>query len=166
VALAVLIVACGGGPVATTPPDSLTQQSTTTTAPPVSETEVFAWVLTVDDASINYDPVEVLTGEEAVARAHAEGAIGPNETLDTDFYISNPQMEEVASSLDPNGTYRLLGFGTYGDIVETSVTLSEFAAVLNGANSKQYYGIVPGMTLAQLTLDGDVVTRALQVYLP
>jgi hypothetical protein len=41
------------------------------------------------------DVADLLTGEAAVAAARAAGVIGPDETLDTDWWIRNPSRATV-----------------------------------------------------------------------
>ena len=131
---------------------------------PGAETEVFAWVLSAADGTITYDPAEILTGEAAHDAAVEAGVITEAEDLPNDFFIANPDEEAVTASLDPDGTYILLGLGSDQAIDEVTLSMEEFVAALEtGAG---FYGVIPGETPMQLVLTGDQVLSATQEYLP
>ncbi|MGH8928710.1 MAG: hypothetical protein ACRDWH_10195 [Acidimicrobiia bacterium] len=153
--------ACGGD---VTSPNTTPLETTTTTA--MATVEQFAFIRTIDDETITYDPARFLSGEEAIEAAREDGVIGEGETLDTDFYISNPETDEVEAQLDPDGDFVLIGFDANGGLVDSALSLEEFVAVLNGANSEDFYGVIPGQVTADLTVVGDTVVAAKQVYLP
>jgi hypothetical protein len=166
--VALVIAACGGvgAPPATTP---VATTSTSTTVATTVETEIeqFAFVRAIDGSEIRYDPATMLTGEEAVEAARADGVLGEGEDLPNDFYISNPDTEETVATLDPDGAYYLIGFSSYGgELVNRQLSLDELVAVLNGANSDAFYGIIPGDVPMILTLNGDSAVAARQQYLP
>jgi hypothetical protein len=165
------VTACGTAvspPPNTTPPDttqlaSTTSTTSTTAAPRV---EQFAFIRSIDESATRYDPAIMLSGEAAAEAARADGVIGEGEVLPNDYYISNPEEEEITANLDPDGTYVLIGLGRYGDLVDRQLSVPELVAALNGADPEAFYGIVPGQVPMILTLDGDTVVAARQQYLP
>jgi hypothetical protein len=164
--LALAVAACGGGGSPTT--NTLaTTTSTTVVATTAPEIEQFGFVRAIDESEIRFDPATMLTGEEAVEAAQADGVLAEGETLPNDFYISNPDPEETVANLDPDGVYYLIGFSSYGgELVNRQLSLDELVAVLNGANTELFYGIIPGDVPMILTLDGDTAVAAHQQYLP
>ena len=168
VLLTLMLVGCGAGdspPPNTTPVASTTTSATIvpTTAP---EIEQFAFVRAIDESEVRYDPAMMLTGEEAVEAARADGVLAEGETLPNDFYISNPDQEETVAALDPDGAYYLIGFDSAGALVDQQLTLKELVAVLNGVNAEAFYGIIPGDVPMTLTIDGETAVAAHQQYLP
>ena len=170
-ALSLALAACGGdGSATTTTPIAATTSTAVvvTTAPAEQiEVEQFAFVRAIDKSEIRFDPATMLTGEEAVEAARADGVLAEGETLPNDYYISNPDAEETVATLDPNGAYYLIGFSSYGgELVDSQLTLDDLVAVLNGANSELFYGIIPGDVPMILTLNGNTAVAARQQYLP
>jgi hypothetical protein len=167
--LVLLLAACGGRAsttTATTTP-AATTTSTTVVATTAPETEQFAFVRSIDESEIRFDPATMLTGEEAVEAAQADGVIAEGEDLPNDFYISNPDTEETVATLDPDGAYYLIGFSSYGgELVNRQLSLEELVAVLNGASNDAFYGIIPGDVPMILTLEGGTAVAAHQQYLP
>jgi hypothetical protein len=166
-ALALALAACGGGgsPTTTTPVGTTTSTTVVVTTAP--EIEQFAFVRAIDESEIRFDPATMLTGEEAIEAAQADGVLAEGETLPNDFYISNPDTEETVATLDPDGAYYLIGFSSYGgELVNRQLSLDELVAVLNGANTQLFYGIIPGDVPMILTLNGDTAVAAHQQYLP
>jgi hypothetical protein len=162
------VAACGGAgspPPNTTPAASPTT-STTVPATNVPDVEQFAFVRAIDESEIRFDPARMLTGQEAIDAAEAEGQLPEGETLPNDYYISNPDQEEVVATLTPDGNYLLIGFDRYGGLIDRRLSLDDLVAVLNGANTEAFYGIVPGDVPMTLTLNGDTVVAARQQYLP
>ncbi len=161
-----VLAACGGGGSATT----ITPVGTTTStaAGVITDPEVgqFAFVRAIDESEIRFDPARLLTGEEAVEAARADGVLAEGEDLPNDFYISNPDLDETVATIDPDGTYLLFGFDRYGGIIDRQLSLADLVAVLNGANSGAFYGIIPGDVPMNLTLVGGTVVSARQQYLP
>lgn len=163
--LALALAACGGA--APTTPVSVATTSTAVVATTVPEVMQFAFVRSIDKSEIRFDPATMLTGEEAVETAQADGVLAEGETLPNDFYISNPDPEETVATLDPDGAYYLIGFSSYGgELVNRQLSLDELVAVLNGANTELFYGIIPGDVPMILTLNGDTAVSAHQQYLP
>jgi hypothetical protein len=167
-ALALALAACGGGgsPTTTTTVVATTTSTTVvvTTAP---EIEQFAFVRAIDASEIRFDPAMMLTGQEAVEAAQADGVLAEGETLPNDFYINNPDTEETVATLDPDGAYYLIGFSSYGgELVNRQLSLDELVSVLNGASTELFYGIIPGEVPMILTLSGDTAVAAHQQYLP
>jgi hypothetical protein len=141
--------------------------TTAVVATTVPEVMQFAFVRSIDKSEIRFDPATMLTGEEAVETAQADGVLAEGETLPNDFYISNPDPEETVATLDPDGAYYLIGFSSYGgELVNRQLSLDELVAVLNGANTELFYGIIPGDVPMILTLNGDTAVSAHQQYLP
>lgn len=163
--LVLLLAACGGGGSSTTTSTVPTTTSTTVAVTTAPEIEQFAFVRAIDEAEIRFDPATILTGEEAVDAARADGVLGEGEDL-PDFYISNPDTEETVATLDTDGTYVLVGFDRYNSLIDRQLSLGEIVAVLNGANTEEFYGIIPGGVPMNLTLVGDIVVSARQQYLP
>ncbi|MGQ0849777.1 MAG: hypothetical protein ACT4OP_11800 [Actinomycetota bacterium] len=156
-----LIAACGESQTITPTPGATTPANVTTTSAVVSAEEFFAFVVAIDETTLTFDRAEVLTGAEAQAAAEAAG-----ETLETDFYINNPDQTTETAQLDEAGAYRLIAFDRYGGLTERTVDRLAFVDVLNGADQDQFYGIVPGNTPMTLQVAGDVVVGATQVYFP
>jgi hypothetical protein len=165
-ALVLVLAACGGGGSATTATPVTTTSTTVavTTAPELGQ---FAFVRAIDESEIRFDPATMLTGEEAVEAARADGVLAEGEDLPNDFYISNPDSEEIVATLDPDGAYYLIGFSSYGgELVNRQLSLEELVSVLNGANTELFYGIIPGDVPMILTLNGETAVAAHQQYLP
>jgi hypothetical protein len=164
--LVLVPAACGGGGSATTTTRVDTTTSSTvavTTAPEIGQ---FAFVRAIDESEIRFDPATMLTGEEAVEAARADGVLAEGEDLPNDFYISNPDTEETVATLDPGGTYVLVGFDRYNALIDRQLSLDDLIAVLNGVNNEAFYGIIPGDVPMNLTLVGGTVVSARQQYLP
>ena len=167
VAAGFALAACGGVGSPTTSTPVATTTATTVVATTAPEIEQFAFVRAIDETEIRFDPATMLSGEEAVEAAQADGVLGEGEDLPNDFYISNPDTAETMAALDPDGAYYLIGFSSYGgELVNRQVALDELVAVLNGATNEQFYGIVPGDVPMILTLAGDTAVAAHQQYLP
>lgn len=165
-AVALALTACSGGGAATTTSVAATP-STTVVVTAAPEIEQFAFVRAIDESEVQFDPATMLTGDEAVAAARADGVLAEGEDLPNDYYISNPDTEETVAALDPDGEYYLIGFGTPGgELIDRRMSLDDLVAVLNGANSDLFYGIIPGEVPMILTLSGDTVVAAHQQYLP
>jgi len=168
-ALALALAACGGDGSATTttPVAATTSTAVVVTTAPAEQIEQFAFVRAIDNSEVRFDPATMLTGEEAVEAAQADGVLAEGETLPNDYYISNPDAEETVATLDPNGAYYLIGFSSYGgELVDRQMSLDDLVAVLNGANTELFYGIIPGDVPMILTLSGDTAVAARQQYLP
>ena len=160
-----------GSPTASTTPAASTSTSTTVANTIETEIEQFAFIRAIDESEIRYDPAMMLTGEEAADTAQsdemlADGVLAEGEILPNDFYISNPEQEEIVATLDPDGACYLIGFGSYDGLVHRQLSLDELVAVLNGDNSDAFYGIIPGDVPMILTLNGDIAVAARQQYLP
>ena len=131
-----LLLACG---------ETATPTQTPGGSVPQGDSEVFAWVLSAADGTITYDPAEMLTGDAAHDAAVEAGVITEAEDLPNDFFISNPEEEALTATLDPNGSYILLGLGTDQAIEEVTLTMEDFVAALEtGAG---FYGVIPGRLL-------------------
>ena len=167
IVVALAFTACGstGSPPPNTTPVASTT-STTIVVTTAAEVEQFAFVRAIDESEITYDPARIFTGEEALEAARADGVLGEGETLDTDFYISNPSPDEEVAPLDPDGRFVLIGFDRYGALADRQISLDDLVAALNGADPEEFYGIVPGEVPMILTLSGDMVVGARQQYFP
>ena len=166
--LALVMVGCGAGnsPSPNTTPVASTATSVRIVPTTAPEIEQFAFVRAIDESEVRYDPAMMLTGDEAVEAAQADGVLAEGETLPNDFYISNPDHEEVVAALDPDGAYYLIGFDSAGALVDQQLSLKELVAVLNGVNAEAFYGIIPGDVPMTLTIDGETAVAAHQQYLP
>ena len=129
--------------------------------------EQFAFVRAIDESEIRFDPATMLTVAEAVEAARADGVLAEGETLPNDFYISDPDTAETVANLDPNRSYYLIGFGTYGgELVDRQLSLEELVAVLHGSGTELFYGIISGDVPMILTVEGDTAVSTHQQYLP
>ena len=165
------LTACGmaGSQPPNTAPPGTTQLASTTsaaTATTAFRVEQFAFIHSIDESVISYDPAVMLSGEAAAEAASADGVLGAGESLPNDYYIGNPEEEVATAKLDPEGTYVLIGFGRYGDLVDRQLTVPELVVALNGADPEGFYGIVPGEVPMILTIEGNTVVAARQQYLP
>jgi len=166
-ALTLALAACGGDGAATTTTSIAAAPSTTVAVTAAPEIEQFAFVRAIDASEIRFDPATMLTGEEAVEAARADGVLAEGEDLPNDYYISNPVTEDTVAALDRDGEYYLIGFSSPGgELVNRQMSLEDLVAVLNGANPDLFYGIIPGAVPMILTLSGDTVVAAHQQYLP
>lgn len=161
-----LVVACGGGSSPTTTNPVATTTSTTVVGTTAPEIEQFAFVRAIDESEIRFDSATMLTGEEAAEAARDDGVLAEGEDLPNDFYISNPDTEETVATLDPDGTYVLVGFDRYNGLIDRQLSFEDLVAVLNGVNAEAFYGIIPGDVPMNLTLVGGNVVSARQQYLP
>ena len=166
VAPILVLAACGGGGSPTTTNPVATTTSTTVTVTTAPEIDQFAFVRAIDESEIRFDPATILTGEEAAEAARDDGVLAEGEDLPNDFYISNPDIEETVATLDPDGTYVLVGFDRYNALIDRQVSLADLVAVLNGGNAEAFYGIIPGDVPMNLTLVGGTVVSARQQYFP
>ena len=158
--------ACGSTASPPEPTAATSTSSTTVVVTIVPRVEQFAFVRAIDESGITYDPATMLTGEAAVDAARADGVLAEGEALPNDYYISNPEPDEVLAPLDPDGGYVLIGFDGNGALADRLLTLADLVAVLNGANTGEFYGIIPGEVPMILTLEGDTVVAGRQQYLP
>lgn len=131
---------------------------------PASTEEFFAFVLSVEDEALTFDPAEILTGDEAHDAAVAAGVIGENEDLPNDYFISNPDEESQSAVLSAAGSFVLLGFDAGGAIEEVTVDRDELIAALQ--DGEGYYGIIVGETPMTLVVSGGEIIAASQVYFP
>ena len=99
--------------------------------------------------------------------ARADGVIGPTEELPNDFYIRNPEKEEVRLEAHPAAQFTLIGLTSTGELADEIVSLGELARLWSGADdTSQYYGFVVGELPMTLIVSDGVVTEAKQQYLP
>ncbi|MGH8958229.1 MAG: hypothetical protein ACRDVK_06100, partial [Acidimicrobiia bacterium] len=124
--------------------DDATPTATPGASVPTSTEEFFAFVLSIDDSEMTFDPAEILTGDAAHDAAVAAGVIAEAEDLPNDYFISNPDEESQTAVLSAAGTYVLLGFDETQAIEEVAVDRDELVEALQ--DGEGYYGIVVGET--------------------
>jgi hypothetical protein len=141
--------------------------TTTDSQVAISDGEYFGFVRQVAADALVFDPAELLSGEAAVAAARADGAIGPTEELPNDFYIRNPEKEEVRLEVHPSARFTLIGLTSTGELADEVVSLGELAKLWSGADdTSQYYGFAVGELPMTLIVSDGAVTEAAQQYLP
>lgn len=123
-----------------------------------------AFVVGVDPAgaTVGLDPVEMLIGDEAVAAAKEDGSpvveIGPDgeEFIPNDYYLRNPEVEEVVYPLAPDALILLMP--TEGGSEPTRTASPADLADLDAERPR----------LVSVTFDpaGEVVTSVTEFYLP
>ena len=169
--LALALAAC----VSTTAPSTTAPTTTAGVPSPTATTgvpttvpavEQFAFVRSIDESQIRYDPATMLTGDEAAEAARADGVLGEGETLPNDYYISNQDETEIAAGFDPGGNFILIGFDATGALADRQLSAEEFIGALNSPGVEEFYGIVPGEVPMILTLQDDTIVAARQQYLP
>ena len=115
---------------------------------------------------VTIDYAQMLTGDAATAAAIAEGFIGPGETLDTDYYISNvnPQKRtfEVSGSVAITTSTRWVP----GDDMGAACTWAAFKSFWGPASalssSEKHLHQVPWW----IERDGPLVVKLDEQYLP
>jgi hypothetical protein len=115
---------------------------------------------------ISIDYAQMLTGAAAQAAAIAEGFIGPGETLDSDYYISNvnPQKRtfEVSDSVAITTSTRWVA----GDDMNAPCTWADFKSFWGPSSalddSEKHLHAVPWW----IERDGPVVVKIDEQYLP
>jgi hypothetical protein len=132
-----------------------------------------------DGSAITIDFAEFLSGEAAVAAAREAGAIGPDEDLPNDYFISNVNPELRTFVVDPDATVELIGFFLEGGRLETiGVTPAQWAGLYNrvaecaedcavgeiGLAGWQWYGI--GALPYWILVEDEVVVSIEEQYLP
>jgi hypothetical protein len=141
--------------------------------PPLSDGEYFGFARDVTEDALVFDPADFLSGEEALAAAREDGVIGPTEQLDDDFYIRNPQKENLGLDVDPGTPFTLLVSST-SPISEETVTYSELVRLWQGiGDTSPYYGplgvieeLGSGMLPLTIIVRDGRVESAKQFYLP
>lgn len=109
------------------------------------------------DGTLLLDPLEVLSGEEAVRAARAAGEIVEGESLPNDVYLHDPDDRTVEMATTPAATVWLYDCWSTCDLAEVPLV-----DVL--ANRITYYG---GTTpVIEVTVDDGVVTHISEIYLP
>ena len=115
---------------------------------------------------ISIDYAQMLTGDAATAAARAEGFIGPTETLDTDYYISNvnpaKRVFEVSNTVAITTSTRWVP----GDDMGAACTWAAFKSFWGPAgalsSSEKHLHAVPWW----IERDGAVVVKIDEQYLP
>lgn len=144
--------------------------TTTVVAPPVTaapsdpmpDGRSFGFVTGVDTTtrSITIDVAELLTGDDAVVAAVADGAVPPDATsVDNDYYIRNRNPLLRIAPVAPNAVVRTLKSMGSPDMHETS--LGQLGTNVSTYNS---FG-QPGVPV-WATVSGGVVTRVDEVFFP
>ncbi len=158
--VAVVVAACGGSvadtaTTTTQPSTTVTTQptSTTTTRPStttsVSVNELLFGELVAfegEDGTVNVtvELEELLSGDEAVSAARADGFIGENEALPNDYYIRD-LGEELTLPVSPDVSVILQACYESGPCVtEEAVDLDTWSVLLGGEEDAgldwQWYG--------------------------
>jgi hypothetical protein len=139
----------------------------------LSDGEHFGLVRQVTADSITFDPAVVLTGQAALDAARADGAIGPNETLDSDFYISLVEPHKVQVKVNPAASVMLLVSNT-SPMSDEVVTYSQFVRFWQGTeDATRFYGplgvnaeLGSGALPMNVTVWNGQVQSGKQFYLP
>ena len=168
--LVVAIVAGGCGAASDDAASTTTTGEITTTTggqATISDGAHFGFVRQVADDALIFDPAEFLDGEAALTAARADGVIGATEDLPNDFYIDNPDEEEMRLEVDPAAQFTLIDSGSTGEFTDRIVSYGELARLWTGAdNTSPYYGFVVGELPMTLTVSDGRVTEGKQQYLP
>lgn len=172
--LVVIVVAigCGTGQTQDTASTTTTTalQTTTTTSgdrPAISDGSHFGFLREVDVEGLVFDPADLLTGEAALAAARDAGIIGPDEDLPNDFFIANPEQEQLLLRVDPAAQFTLIDSSGPGGLADKSVSYAELIELWNGsADASAYYGFVAGELPVTIAVSDGVVSAAKQEYLP
>ncbi len=88
---------------------SSTAHQTTQPAATLPDGTHFGFIHEVGDGTVVFDPAEWLGGDEAVAAARADGAIGSTEDLPNPFYIRNLVVESLRLPIAPSARFHLVG---------------------------------------------------------
>jgi hypothetical protein len=108
-------------------------------------------------SAIEIDLAEMLTGEEAVAAARADGEIGPDEDLPNDFYVRDLDDTVHHVGIDDDAVVALIDCN--GGCQPVEVALSDFlvgkATPFNGE-----------FALYEITVTGGRVSAITEIYLP
>ncbi len=115
---------------------------------------------------ISIDYAQMLTGDAATTAAIAEGFIGPGETLDTDYYISNvnpaKRVFEVSDTVAITTSTRWVA----GDDMGAACTWTSFKSFWGPAgalsSSEKHLHKVPWW----IERDGQIVVKIDEQYLP
>lgn len=164
-----LLAACGDD-TATTP--AITAPGATSTGLVLSDGEHFGFLVDVTVDHLLFDPAEFLTGDEALAAARADGYIGPDETLDNDFYIKNPEDEAASLVVDPAVTFSLLIVDATGSPTEKTIPYAALVSLWEGTGDGDVYysGLAQGLGAITVPMNVDVtggrVTHGSEQYLP
>ncbi len=161
--------ACGDGG---TPTPAITGPGGTSAGPLVADGEHFGFLVDVTADHMLFDPADVLSGDAALEAARAEGFIGPDESLDNDFYISNLDERAADLQVDAAATFTLLVADTSGSPVEKTVTYADLVSLWHGVGDGDVYysGLAQGFSAItvpiNLTIVGGRVTGGSEQYLP
>jgi len=172
--IAIAVVGCGTAlddvTSTTTTEATTTSDATTTTTgaqATISDGEHFGFVRQVAEDALIFDPAEFLSGDAALAAARADGVIGADEKLPNDFYIDNPEKEEVRLEVDPAAKFILIVSSGTGDLAEKVVSYGELFRLWAGVDdTSPNYGFVVGELPMTMTISQARVTGGEQQYLP
>jgi hypothetical protein len=153
-AVALLLGACGDDPQPTAEPTTPPAEVEGGTLP---DGEHSGFLVTLDASSIELDPAEMLSGDEAVEAARAAGDLPEDGTLPNDFYIHDPDSDTV----------------TLPVAAEPRVTVYDCAAGCEEAEVA-YEDLVSGAVrpfnaeraLFRVTVAGGEVTGLSEIYFP
>jgi hypothetical protein len=169
--LLVFIVFMAGCGSASDDAASTTMSGATTTAtrdqPSISDGVHFGFVRQVGGDALVFDPAEFLSGEDALTAARDDGAIGPSEDLPNDFYIDNPDEEEIRLGVDPTAQFTLIESNETGELANKVISYEELVELWTRTDdTSTYYGFVAGELPMTLTIADGRVTAGEQQYLP
>lgn len=163
-AVAIAIVVAVGFwlvPVSTDAPPLPEPVEATVPASPLSDGEMFVYLVEIGSGSITVDPAEMLTGRAAREAAIADGA-EPG-----DFYLRNPDLEATTLPVADGVAVRVLSFDSGGSLVEVPIALSDLAmAFADDHPGDSIYGLVAGQFPVTIELVDGAVVAIQQVYLP
>jgi hypothetical protein len=168
---AACLFGCGssGDTDTTTPSDDATTATSQELATLPDGTQ-FGYIHQVSDGTLVFDPAEWLTGDAAVTAAREDGYIGPNESLDEDFYVRNEAEERLLLAVDPAATFTVYLAPPQADLTTKTLTLQELAQLSPGATAttdSTGAGYYAGFPLpVDLTISGGKVTGGKQHYVP
>lgn len=163
------LAACATDGVATT--TTTTEPATTTTT--VAGDTIFGWLRsfegTAGTVTVGVDEAEMLTGDEALAAAREDGAIGEDEELPNDFYIRNPDESTIDLTVSPDVVVTLQACYEGGECVTTEqVDLDTWSVLLGGEDDPglewDWYG--SGTLPYEFTVQNGVIVEVEEQYLP
>jgi hypothetical protein len=156
---------------AATAETSSTAHQTTQPAATVPDGTHFGFIHEVSDGTVVFDPAEWLGGDEAVAAARADGAIGPTEDLPNPFYIRNPVVDSLRLPVAPGAGFTLLVYDDTGAPgAQETVSYGDLLRLWAPENvGDHYYSQTAwddfGLAM-YLTISGGLVTGGMEQYIP
>ena len=115
---------------------------------------------------LEVDYAQWLTGEEANIAAREDGVIGPNDTIENDYYIRNQNPRLRLITVDEFAIVRLID-GTDGPLSSVSVPLAEFARIMAEGDDGRWYGAASEYSPFWFVVDGEeLIYQIQQQYVP